>query len=125
MPTLFVKTTSKVVARYKLSMAKQGAELNLESFRREIERLARECNFVQVLTAQVSEQMMLQTFATGRFSTKVQRRLLEQKKLNFAGAYKLTVVQVVGIKEASLCDRPVTLKVLKLMVASTSEELFR
>ena len=40
--------------------------------------------FVQVSTAQFHEQMMLQIFMTGIYSTEIRRRLLEQKKLNFS-----------------------------------------
>ena len=54
------------------------------------------------------KKMMLLTFVTGIYSTEIPRRLLEQKKLSFAGAYELAMMQFEGYKEASLCDRRVT-----------------
>ena len=63
---------------------------------------------------------MLQTFVAGLYSTEIRKHLLEEKKLNFTHAYELAMMQFEGHKEASLCERPVTSKSLKPMVASTS-----
>ena len=98
---LFVKTPSEVYARHRLSTTKQQADQSLEAFRRKLEQLARECNYVEVTAAKNREDNMLIAFLTGINDNSIRMRLLEEKELTFETAYALALQLHEGHKEAS------------------------
>ena len=98
---LFVKAPSEVYARHKLGTYKQPAEQSLEAYRRNLEQLSRDCNFLEVSAQRNREDAMLIAFLTGINDNSIRMRLLEEKKLTFEVAYDLALKLHEGHKEAN------------------------
>ena len=102
---LFIKQPSEVFARYKLATTKQDAGQSLESFRRTLDRLSRDCNFSEVNATRYREDMVLQAFIAGISSNDIRKRLLEEKELTLDSAFKLAVTRHDSHKEACLYEQ--------------------
>ena len=83
---LFVKSPSEVFARYRLLSAKQAPDQSLESFRRDLERLSRDCNFKDVKALKNREDSMLDAFISGICHADIRKRLFEENTLTFNDA---------------------------------------
>ena len=102
---LFVKSPSEVFARYRLLSAKQAPDQSLESFRRDLERLSRDCNFKTVSAIRNREDSMLDAFISGIAHADIRKRLFEEKTLTFNDAFKLALTLHDGHKEAKMYEQ--------------------
>ena len=75
----FVKTPSTVFSRFKLITTCQTSEQSLKAFKRELEQLARNCNFEAVDASKYRNDMLLLAFIAGLQSHSIRKRLLKEK----------------------------------------------
>ena len=121
---LFIKQPSEPYARHKLQSAKQEEGQSLESFRRALDRLSRDCNFTDVTAVRYRQDMLLQAFISGLRSNDIRKRLLEEKELTFDDAFKLAVTRHESHKEAGLYEQPMSglREIASVSAISSSED---
>ena len=104
MNDIFIKQP-RVYARFKLASTKQTPGQTLESYRRVLDKLSRDCHFTDVSASKYREDMVLQAFIAGLSSNDIRQRLLEEKQLDFDSAFKLAVSRYDSHKEAGMYKR--------------------
>ncbi len=116
---LFIKQPSEPYARYKLQCAVQEEGQSLEGFRRTLEKLSRDCNFMDVTSSKYRLIMMLQAFLSGVRARDIRERLLGENIFSFDEAIKIAVARQDSNKEAGLYERAVNTPHLSAMVSVT------
>ena len=82
----FIQVPNVIFARHLLATRKQNHGETLEEFLRDLRKLAKDCQFVQVSAVQYKEEMIRDSFINGISSPNIRQRLLENKSLDLKTA---------------------------------------
>jgi len=79
---LYTKAPNKVFARHRLATAKQEPGQSLNDFLLSLQKLAKDCNFGAVTSAEYRQEMVRDAFINGLVSSGIRQKLLEHRELN-------------------------------------------
>ncbi|XP_066910469.1 uncharacterized protein [Clytia hemisphaerica] len=73
----YIKPASVVYNRHKLITCKQGPSQTIDTFKQELQRLSKNCNFQQITAEEYRQQYVRDAFINGISSAHIRQRLLE------------------------------------------------
>lgn len=85
----YIRPTNIVYNRHQLITMKQQPAQTVDSFRLQLENLAKTCNFQAVSAETNKSQYMREAFISGISSFSIRQRLLEKSSLTFREAYEM------------------------------------
>ena len=103
---MFIKKKNSIFARHLLATRRQETEESLELYLQNLKILSRDCDFTALTASQARDIAIRDAFISGVQSYQIRQRMLENKDLDLASAYELTLTLDMAQKQSDLYSQP-------------------